>query len=131
MKHIKFIVHSSLILGFSGCKTSRMMGDWCSISANPIKDSADDAATNALVFEEYKGVLVARILKCGINEHYLGSNPFSKSSVVIPSGYRQADMRWDGKLSCNDAQAAFPQDSTETASLLERICKEIDTSPLN
>ena len=130
MKNIKCITTFITILVLSGCKSSRMIGGWCSISASADPDKGKDAAINALVFEEYKGVLIARIVNCRGREYYIGSSPSSRSSVVIPVGYRQTDMRWDGRLSCNDAQAAYPQDAPETADLLRSLCTEV-SAPLD
>jgi hypothetical protein len=105
-----------------GCKSSRSIGGWCSISSQIDSRSDDEAVIYSLVFEELKGVLRARLVNCAGREFYIGYLPEAKSSRVIPAGYRQGDMRWDGKLSCNDAQLAFPQDAIETKTLLLELC---------
>lgn len=114
------------IVLLAACQSSRSIGGWCSISSKIETQSDDETVIYALVFEELKGVLLARIVDCGGKEFYLGYSSSSKSSNVIPAGYRQSDMRWDGKLSCNDAQSAYPQDSSQAKSLLKGICEDME-----
>jgi hypothetical protein len=109
-----------------GCKSGRPTGGWCSISSEIDARSDDEAVIYSLVFEELKGTLRARLINCSGKDFYIGHLAESKSSWVIPPGYRQGDMRWDGKLSCNDAQVAFPQDAPVTKTLLIELCDEVE-----
>ena len=111
-----------------GCKSSRSNAGWCTVSSKVDSQSDDEPIIYSLIFEEHKGVLRARLIDCGGKEFYIGSVTSAKSSDVIPSGYRQSDMRWDGKLSCNDAQATFPEDAAQTKSLLLQICDDLEKS---
>lgn len=113
---------AGIAITLTGCKSGRSMGAWCSVSAHFDGTHISDMTTYAVVFEEFKGVITARMVQCGEKEYYVGSSDGASSLDVIKPGYRQSDMRWDGTLTCHDIRAAYEDDSSETRHLVKSLC---------
>jgi hypothetical protein len=113
---------AAIAMTLPGCKSGRSIGAWCSVSAHFDGTHINNMITYAVVFEEFKGVITARMVQCGEKEYYVGSSDKASSLDVLTPGYRQSDMRWDGTLTCNDIRAAYQDDSSETRHLVKSLC---------
>jgi hypothetical protein len=105
----------------SGCKNTDGVGNWCSVTAHFNDVMKANAKTYAIVFEELRGQLVVRMVQCGEQEFYVGSEP-SASSANLPKPDDLQRVYHDPTFSCQDIHRALPDDSPKTIFYAGALC---------
>jgi hypothetical protein len=107
---------------FHGCGTARKSPKWCTISASYQSDSGESTVYNSLIFEDYQSNLMARMLQCGTKDYLMSGYKNSASGQVLEPPELGTAMKWNGVLSCNDLQGAYPHDSQNATDVLAHLC---------
>ena len=112
-----------------GCRSKQNPSKWCSVSATTEDDAVNgESKKYSLLFEEDKGILFAKILKCGSDEYYVGDNVGASSEEVVEKYPKINYLKWSGRLTCLNAIQAYPENSFQTLETLMKLCKQEESA---
>jgi hypothetical protein len=122
------LVSAVVSIVLTGCRDKSNLTKWCALNASSAADGGSgETKKYSLLFEEEKGILFAKILKCGSDEYYLGDNVAASSDEVVEKAKINV-LKWSGSLTCLNAIQAYPEDSVKTMKALQEICKQEEST---